>query len=97
MKRTGTSSFAALSRAGQVDRAIEVLIAREPGLSKDSGIAAVQLRFLALPCDNTDLEEVMRLALAGQREKALPGLCRALGIDEDRGRRVLEFFLRGRA
>lgn len=35
----------------KVDQAIEILAASEPGLGKD--IAAVHLRFLTLPGDNT--------------------------------------------
>lgn len=84
-----------LAKAGQVDRAIEALVGSTPGLRKD--IAEIHLRFLMLPLDNQDLREGMRFALLGQRDKALPVLCRALGVDEDRGRRWLEFFLAARA
>ena len=84
-----------LAKEGLVDQAIEILAASEPGLGKD--IAAVHLRFLTLPGDNTDLQEGLRLARTGQREKALPGLCKALGTDGESARRWLEFFLKERA
>lgn len=82
-----------LAKAGQTDRAIEALVGDEPGLSKD--IAEVHLRFLI--CDEQDREDLwegISLAHQGQREKALPVLCRALRADEDRARRWLKFYLR---